>query len=81
MPGRPTLRSARAMSRAMPGISDAARPTTTGRSRSSITALAAPAAYVQPVPSWPPPCAVATTIVVLFQASVPSASGASVGIV
>ena len=79
-PGRPMFRTARAIASAAPGTSSALRPATAPASTSAMTLWAAAAAYVQPMPRAAPARAEASTIVVLSQASVPSASGASVGI-
>jgi hypothetical protein len=68
------------MASADPGTSSALRPITAWASTTVMTLPAAAAAYVQPIPRAAAACAWATTMVVLSQASVPSASGASVGI-
>ena len=57
IPGRPMLRTARAMASAAPGTSSALRPITASASTSVTTLPAAAAAYVQPMPRVAPACA------------------------
>jgi len=79
-PGRPIFRIARTMACHAAAPSSAFWPPTAAARGPSISGLHAPAAYVYPVPVRPPPVTWATTRVVDDQASVPSASGPSVGI-
>jgi len=76
------LRQARTIASRQPGTSSALRPSTVPVSWSSMSVWQARPAYAQPSPVVPSAAnACTTTSVVLSQASVPSASGASVGTV
>jgi hypothetical protein len=80
-PGRPTFRSAADIACQAPDTSIASRPRTASCSLSWIKPAAVSCVYVYPSPVAQPPRATTTTIVVESHSSVPSDSGASVGIV
>ena len=79
-PGRPMFRVARTIACHEAAVSSTFMPWIAAASGPSISGWHAAAAYVYPVPVRPPPVTWATTRVVDDQASVPSASGWSVGI-
>ena len=78
-PGRPALRTWRRIADQAAATSSGSTVRTTGASISRTTSAAAAGPYVHPRPVTPPSLACTTTRVVCDQASVPSASGASVG--
>ncbi|MDQ0752514.1 hypothetical protein QF034_006745 [Streptomyces africanus] len=81
MPGRPALRTDRHIASCTAGMSRALLPSTSGASSAVRKSPTAAGPYVQPVPVASPADTSQITTVVESQASVPSASGASVGTV
>ena len=81
IPGRPRFRVCSTIATHAACGAIASRPWTTPASLEAISFAVETSAYVYPRPHSPPPRACTTTIVVASHASVPSASGASVGIV